>query len=186
MIRYQKSAVRSGPPVLRPPRKPVTRPTMASPCGGKFSSTSRHHLTTHTHLTPPSGFTDYPNCLTHVYQDAVATGYTLLGCGVAAGSDKIYVTANTETSSSSTQTRNPTGTRTGTGTSNPTTTSTPINPLGPNATNPPVPQSSTTSSTPIGPIVGGGEGVTFCCCALYTGAGLCAGGGGLDGGLILF
>lgn len=56
--------------------------------------------TTNNGLTLWCGFTDYPNCITHIYADTTAkasalNGYTLLGCAVAAGTDKIYYNAFT-------------------------------------------------------------------------------------------
>jgi hypothetical protein len=46
-----------------------------------------------------SGSSEYPYCRTHVYDDEVFTGYTLLGCAVAAGTDRV---AYSSTSSSTT------------------------------------------------------------------------------------
>jgi len=45
--------------------------------------------------TQDSGFSSYPHCITHVYKDTkgaatALSGYTLLGCAVAAGTDSVY------------------------------------------------------------------------------------------------
>ncbi|KAM7199240.1 hypothetical protein V8F20_005842 [Naviculisporaceae sp. PSN 640] len=129
-----------------------------------LKSADASKFTTDNGLTLWCGFEQYPNCLTHIYaDDSPAKGYTLLGCGVAAGTDKIFVSALDTTSFSTPstdtffetitdETTTPTGTRTGGGffggggsgqTSTPT----------------PNPQpSSGGSSVPLGPIIGGAVG----------------------------
>lgn len=122
-----------------------------------LKSADAKRFTTDNGLTLWCGFSDYPNCLTHIYaDDSQAKGYTLLGCGVAAGTDKIFITPldtsspsssitiETDTSESTT----PTGTRTGGffgGGSGQTSTPTPT-------------PSSGGSSVPLGPIIGGAVG----------------------------
>ncbi|KAJ2897487.1 uncharacterized protein MKZ38_004654 [Zalerion maritima] len=55
-----------------------------------LNSDEGDQYTTDNGLTMWCGFEDYPNCVTHVYQDDVFTGYTLFGCGRIEGSDDVW------------------------------------------------------------------------------------------------
>ncbi|KAK4219443.1 hypothetical protein QBC37DRAFT_135895 [Rhypophila decipiens] len=124
-----------------------------------LKSADASKFTTDNGLTLWCGFTDYPNCLTHIYAGDVAEGYTLLGCGVAQGTDKIYYTAFDESSSASSSSPSSTDTS-ATKSESSSSSSTRTGLLGPGATNtPPVTQSSGGgSSTPLGAIIGGAVG----------------------------
>ncbi|KAK0719807.1 hypothetical protein B0H67DRAFT_643120 [Lasiosphaeris hirsuta] len=74
-----------------------------------YDSADASSYTTDNGFTLWCGFKDYPHCITHVYHDEYLSGYTLLGCAVAAGTDKVYytpfifsTTSSTKTASSST------------------------------------------------------------------------------------
>ncbi|KAK0735495.1 hypothetical protein B0T21DRAFT_367912 [Apiosordaria backusii] len=100
-----------------------------------LDSTDRSLFTTRNGFTLWCGQSEYPHCLTHIYNDLKP--YTLMGCGVAAGSDVVYATVLPRTGPSTTTTSSTSTTGTNTNT--------------PGPTEPP----SGGSSTPIGPIVGG-------------------------------
>ncbi|KAK3359956.1 hypothetical protein B0T25DRAFT_115662 [Lasiosphaeria hispida] len=57
-----------------------------------YDSADASSYTTDNGFTLWCGFKDYPHCITHVYHDEYLGGYTLLGCAVAAGTDKVYYT----------------------------------------------------------------------------------------------
>lgn len=108
-----------------------------------------HVLTTH------SGSSDYPHCMTHIYQDQ-QSGYTLFGCGVAAATDKIWYSPldgpSSSTSSSTTSEESTSTTETSTSASA-SESETETASSAPSPT--PGPAQSGGSSTPVGPIVGG-------------------------------
>lgn len=109
-------------------------------------------------LTNCSGRSTYPHCITHIYQDAHLTGYTMLGCAVAAGTDSIwYSPLYTSTSTSRTRSTATTTSEETTGSSSdsPTTTSTTSSTPTPTPEPPPPPSSSSSSSDNVGVIVGG-------------------------------
>ncbi|KAK0635374.1 hypothetical protein B0T17DRAFT_39457 [Bombardia bombarda] len=93
-----------------------------------YDSTDADLYSTDNGYTLWCGLATYPHCLTHIYQEE---SYTLLGCGVAAGTDKVYFSATTTKSGSDSE---PTDGFLDTSDE---------------------PSSSSKSSTPIGPIVGG-------------------------------
>ncbi|ROW02850.1 hypothetical protein VSDG_01673 [Cytospora chrysosperma] len=66
-----------------------------------LDSTDASLYTTDNGYTLWCGETQYPNCITHLYQDAVFTGFTLYGCAVAAGTDEVVYSATLSASSSS-------------------------------------------------------------------------------------
>ncbi|KAK4147149.1 uncharacterized protein C8A04DRAFT_24945 [Dichotomopilus funicola] len=116
-----------------------------------YDSTERSSFSTNNGYTMWCGSSDYPHCMTHVYQESWA-GYTLFGCGVAAATDKIWYQAldkPSSTSSSSTTSAESTST-TSTSTS---TSATETSSSTPSPTPGPAPNGG--SSTPVGPIVGG-------------------------------
>ncbi|KAK3685692.1 hypothetical protein B0T22DRAFT_226509 [Podospora appendiculata] len=122
-----------------------------------LNSDQKSQFTTDNGFTLWCGFKDYPHCITHVYQDDTITGWTLLGCAVAQGSDKIWYSATTtHLSSSSTSTVSTTSGST-TASSSSTTSSSTTPPIGGNLdpTSTPTPQPSSSSSVPLGPIIGG-------------------------------
>lgn len=43
-------------------------------------------------LTPNSGLSAYPYCVTHIYHDKAFTGYSLFGCAAAPGTDTVFYT----------------------------------------------------------------------------------------------
>ncbi|KAK4177925.1 hypothetical protein QBC36DRAFT_345024 [Triangularia setosa] len=111
-----------------------------------LDSTDRSLFTTRNGFTLWCGQSEYPHCLTHVYNDlkSGANFYTLMGCGVAAGTDVVYATVLPRTGPSTTAT-------TTTATTSETSTTRSGAPI-------PGPADAPTgggSSTPIGPIVGG-------------------------------
>lgn len=103
-----------------------------------------------------SGSSDYPYCRTHLYEDDVFTGYTLLGCAVAAGTDSVvYSPTLSMNGLSSTSTLDSSSTSSySLGASRSSTTSSPTTSSSSMPTTPPPPK-STNSSAPIGAIVGG-------------------------------
>ncbi|KAK5657306.1 hypothetical protein OQA88_3368 [Cercophora sp. LCS_1] len=75
-----------------------------------LDSTDRSLYTTDNGLTLWCGFTDYPNCITHIYADTTGPatrikGYTLLGCAVAKGSDNVFYTPFVEATTKSSSRR---------------------------------------------------------------------------------
>ncbi|KAG8159283.1 hypothetical protein KVR01_010944 [Diaporthe batatas] len=123
-----------------------------------LDSSDKSLFTTDNGYTLWCGSSDYPYCRTHLYEDDVFTGYTLLGCGVAAGTDSVVYsptlsgpssapsTSSTSTSVSSTSASSTSRLST---TGSTTTSNNPTTPPAPNSTN---------SPASIGAIVGGAVG----------------------------
>ena len=123
-----------------------------------LGSAQRSLFTTDNGLTLWCGFSSYPHCITHVYKDTrgaatALSGYTLLGCAVAAGTDSVYYNPFIfSTTSSSTRRTTSTNTDTTPGLGNPTSstsakTTTTVTQT-PSATSVP-------AATPVGAIAGG-------------------------------
>ncbi|GAB1314137.1 Carcinoembryonic antigen-related cell adhesion molecule 1 [Madurella fahalii] len=121
-----------------------------------FDSTDSELFSTDNGYTLWCGQERYPHCITHKYQDDVMIGYTVLGCAVAAGTGKVWLTPTTtmdissDTSTSSTSFNSDSTTDSGSSSTAPTSSDLP----------PPVQDSSSSSSSPssnmpIGAIVGG-------------------------------
>ncbi|KUI56750.1 hypothetical protein VP1G_04068 [Cytospora mali] len=126
-----------------------------------YDSTDRSLYTTANGYTLWCGDSDYPYCKTHLYDDDTFTGYTLLGCAVAAGTDSVdydatltsYYSNTASVSASGLQTSlnaasSETSTTRGSSTASTAAGSSPT-------TSPLASATSKSSSTPIGAIVGG-------------------------------
>ncbi|KAK3940762.1 hypothetical protein QBC46DRAFT_449285 [Diplogelasinospora grovesii] len=121
-----------------------------------FDSTLRASFSTDNGLTLWCGNSQYPHCVTWLYQDSALKGYTLFGCSVAAGTGSVYYSALTTASSSSSGSSSSVISRTGASSSSQGSSST-------SSTNSITvtsgPQTTTANpsggSTPVGPIVGG-------------------------------
>ncbi|KAK4238899.1 hypothetical protein C8A03DRAFT_43438 [Achaetomium macrosporum] len=116
-----------------------------------YDSTDSAKYTTSNGLTLWCGDSQYPYCWTHTYADPVFTGYTVINCGVAAGTGPVYYTPLTSSTSSSSDSSSTTSTTSTSSISDSTSTSS-SSTSPPNRTDPP---SDGSSSTPVGPIVGG-------------------------------
>ncbi|KAK4449137.1 hypothetical protein QBC34DRAFT_98933 [Podospora aff. communis PSN243] len=120
-----------------------------------YDSTDQASYTTDNGFTLWCGFASYPHCITHIYRDTsgaatALSGYTLLGCAVAAATDSVYYNPFIFSTSSRPRTTSfpiaPTGTAdTSSATTGRTTTTVTHSPT-------PVPASS---AAPVGAIAGG-------------------------------
>ncbi|KAJ0116113.1 hypothetical protein J7T55_005059 [Diaporthe amygdali] len=66
-----------------------------------LDSSDKNLFTTDNGYTLWCGSSEYPYCKTHLYKDDAFTGYTLLGCAVAAGTDSVVYKPTLSTTSSS-------------------------------------------------------------------------------------
>ncbi len=122
-----------------------------------YDSTQAASFSTDNGYTLWCGNTQYPHCLTHKYatNDPHFSSYTLLGCGVAAGSDTVYYQASDAPGSSTARSINAGNTATTlTGTNGGGIATVTVNSSG-SETSSSSSGGGGGSSTPIGPIVGG-------------------------------
>ncbi|KAK3325676.1 hypothetical protein B0H66DRAFT_548989 [Apodospora peruviana] len=120
-----------------------------------YKSADAKSFTTDNGLTLWCGFTDHPNCVTHLYNDQFS-GYTLLGCGVADATDTIFY-SSIPTTSSTTSTSSSSILSSSSSSSKSTSSSSTTAPK-PGSTDPPpavTDSQGSSSGAPIGPIVGG-------------------------------
>ncbi|KXX79021.1 hypothetical protein MMYC01_204449 [Madurella mycetomatis] len=120
-----------------------------------FDRTESALYTTDNGFTLWCGQEQYPHCITHEYQDDIMAGYTVLGCAVAAGTGRVWVTPTTTLETSS-----DISTPSTSFVSDPTTDSGSTGPSSTDLAPPPPPpaqdsSSSSSSSAPVGAIVGG-------------------------------
>ncbi|KAK1754697.1 hypothetical protein QBC47DRAFT_403108 [Echria macrotheca] len=71
-----------------------------------YDMTESAKYTTNNGLSLWCGISSYPHCITHIYADStgaasIISGYTLFGCAVAGGTDRVFFNAFTAESSSS-------------------------------------------------------------------------------------
>ncbi|KAL2179157.1 uncharacterized protein P884DRAFT_298284 [Thermothelomyces heterothallicus CBS 202.75] len=120
-----------------------------------YDYTDSTRYSTNNGLTRWCGDSSYPHCTTYIYQDRVFTGYTLLGCAVAAGTGKVWYTAlDTSSTSSSSTSESSTTTFSDTSSTSTSSDSSTSTSSSSSSTTPPVPPNPD-RGTPVGAIVGG-------------------------------
>ncbi|KAL2169856.1 hypothetical protein VTG60DRAFT_5534 [Thermothelomyces hinnuleus] len=119
-----------------------------------YDYTDSKRYSTNNGLTRWCGNSSYPHCTTYIYQDRVFTGYTLLGCAVAAGTGKVWYTALDTSSTSSSSTSESSTTFFYTSSTSPSSDSSTSTSSSTSTTTPPVPPDPD-PDTPVGAIVGG-------------------------------
>lgn len=135
-----------------------------------LDSSDKNLYTTDNGYTLWCGSSEYPYCRTHLYEDDVFTGYTLLGCGVAAGTDSVVysttLSMDSLSSKSSTSSSSDSSSTSASSTNTSRTTTTGSTTTSSDSATPPGP-GPTDSSAPIGAIVGGAVG-GFAVIALFA------------------